>query len=194
MDKFLTKLQKIYGNYIKTNVSLSNYIKIGIGGQSKYFLPCKNLESFTSAITAAQKNNILYFALKYNDDILILPKIIERLVIFLLAPSSNPPKTITLFQMVKVNNDIKKILDNKNFMNDFLNAKYISPNDILFKMGLVNKVFGGLKQLPDKPNIAINFQQATIDDVIIMSSYLKQQVRDSLDIQLKDNYKFIYNN
>lgn len=194
MDKFLEKLKDFYGEGIKTDIFLSDYTKIGIGGQAKYFLPIKDLEAFTQAINLAKKNNILFFALKYYEDILIGPTSIERLVIFLVTPNKNQPKLITLFQPVEVDNDIKKILKNEGFSEILLNNKYLSPNDILLKMGLVNKTFGGLKQLPENPNTAFNFQQATIDDVVIMSSYLKQQVRDKLGIQFRDNYKFIEEN
>ncbi|GEM_PF-5565289 len=193
MDILLQRLQKIYGSNLKTDVRLSEYTKIGIGGLAKYFLPCNNIESFNSAINTAQKNNISFLALRYDEDILIVSQAINKLIIFLLAPDNNQPKLINLFVPVVIDKEIEKILINKGFT-DLANKKELSPNDIFLRMGLVDKVFGGLKQMPTSPNTAINFQQATIDDVVIMSSYLKQQVRDKLGIQLKDNYKFIDEN
>ena len=194
MKDFFSKLKKVYGQSIQKNISLSTYTKIGIGGQAKYFLPCNNLETFNKVVELAEKNDISYLTIKFTDDVLIGAIVIEQLVIFLTALKNNQAKTITLFQRVIVDNDIKKILIDKKFDDDVINNKFISPDNIFLKMGLVDKVFGGLKQIPASPNIAVNFQQATVDDVVIMSSYLKQQVRDNLGIQLRDYYKFITDN
>lgn len=194
MNDYALKLENLFGQSIENNVDLSRYTKIGIGGQAKFFLPCKNIESFNNFISIVEKNNIFYWAIKYNEDVLVQPGVLEKLVIFLITPENKQPKTITLFQPILITDDIKKILIKNRFSEFLKNKKSVFPDDIFFKMGLVDKVFGGLKQIPESPNIAVNFQQATIDDVVIMSSYLKQQVRDNLGIQLRDNYKFINNN
>ncbi len=194
MDSFLSKLNRIYDEAIETDVSLSTYTKVGIGDQAKFFLPCNNLESFNKAIAQADENKIPYLTIKFDEDVLVGAKVIDQLVIFLVSPENNLQKTIELFQPVIINNEIKKILIDKKFENSIINNKFISPDNIFLKMGLIDKVFGGLKQIPDNPNTCLNFKQATVDDVVIMSSYLKQQVRDKLGIQLRDNYKFITDN
>jgi UDP-N-acetylenolpyruvoylglucosamine reductase len=189
MDDKMSFLQKIFANKVQVDISMSEYTKIGIGGPVEYFLSCKNIDDFNQNIKLAQENKIKHLAIKFSDDVLITTKGLRGFIIFLNDLDTKPKqKVITLFRPIVVDENLKKITEFST------TNKYLLPQNLLNHLGLINKIFGGLKQDSTNPNFAINFNQATVDDVVIMTSYLKQKVRNNIGIQLRDNYKIILDN
>ncbi len=58
-------------------------------------------------------------------------------------------------------------------------------------VGLRGKHIGGAKISSDNPNYLINTGNATAEDIIMLASLIKQRVRDTLHIQLKEEVQFI---
>ncbi len=190
----LNKLKALFGQQLKTDIALANFTKIGLGGLAKFLLLYNDEDKFEQARQTAIANQLPHVVLKLNDDILIAGNITDKLVICLATAAQDQTKSIKLFMSIDIDETIKKILITKDIISSVNTEKKLDPNIIFSALGLVNKKFGGLKQAPDNPNLAINTGEVSIDDVVVMTSYLKQQVRDKLGIQLRDNYQIISDN
>jgi len=73
----------------------------------------------------------------------------------------------------------------------FKNPKGETAWRLIDKLGLRGKKIGGAKVSNEHANFIINTGKATADDVVILISYIKQQVRDNLGIQLQEEIKYV---
>lgn len=62
---------------------------------------------------------------------------------------------------------------------------------IIEKIGLKGKTIGGAKISDEHANFIINAGEATAGDVIMLASYIKQQARDKLGVQLKEEIRYM---
>jgi len=62
---------------------------------------------------------------------------------------------------------------------------------LIDQLGLRGKRIGGAKVSDQHANFILNDGHATAEDVIILISYIKQQVRDTLGIQLQEEIKYV---
>jgi UDP-N-acetylmuramate dehydrogenase len=62
---------------------------------------------------------------------------------------------------------------------------------LIDKVGLRGKTMGGAMVSRQHPNYIINMGDATASDVIMLMSYVKQQVRDTLNVQLTQEVQFV---
>lgn len=61
---------------------------------------------------------------------------------------------------------------------------------LIAKAGLKGKTIGGAKVSLEHANFIVNTKNATADDVIMLISYIKQQVRDKYSIQLQEEIEY----
>lgn len=73
----------------------------------------------------------------------------------------------------------------------FKNPENKKAWQIIDQVGLRGKQIGGAKVSTEHSNFIINTGQATAEDIIILISLIKQQVRDDLGIQLQEEIKYI---
>lgn len=62
---------------------------------------------------------------------------------------------------------------------------------LISKLGLQGKKIGGTKISLEHANFVVNTGGATSDDVVIMTSYIKQQVRDNFKVQLQEEVVYL---
>lgn len=62
---------------------------------------------------------------------------------------------------------------------------------LIDEVGLRGKKIGGAMVSPEHANFIVNAGGATAEDVAILISYIKQQVRDRLGVQLNEEIKYI---
>ncbi len=69
------------------------------------------------------------------------------------------------------------------------------PNEkswqVIDKVGLRGKQIGGARVSEKHSNFIVNIGNATAEDVVVLISLIKQQVRDQLGIQLREEIKYI---
>lgn len=66
-----------------------------------------------------------------------------------------------------------------------------SAGQLIDSLGLKGYTMGGAKISEKHANFIINTGKATADDVIMLISYIKQQARDELGVQLQEEVKYI---
>ncbi|NCU42145.1 MAG: UDP-N-acetylenolpyruvoylglucosamine reductase, partial [Candidatus Moranbacteria bacterium] len=69
--------------------------------------------------------------------------------------------------------------------------KKVPAGWLIDKMGLRGKKIGGAMVSEMHPNYIINTGDATAEDVIMLMSYIKQQVRDGLGVQLTQEVQLV---
>lgn len=62
---------------------------------------------------------------------------------------------------------------------------------LIEQVGCRGKQMGGAKVSDEHANFIINTGSATAEDIVILISYIKQQVRDELGIQLQEEIKYV---
>ncbi|MBU0597466.1 UDP-N-acetylmuramate dehydrogenase [Patescibacteria group bacterium] len=73
----------------------------------------------------------------------------------------------------------------------FKNPQNKKAWELIDQAGLRGKKMGGAMVSKDHANFIINTGQAKADDVVMLTSYIKQQVRDKFNIQLQEEIKYI---
>lgn len=69
--------------------------------------------------------------------------------------------------------------------------KKVPAGWLIDKVGLRGKTMGGAMVSKEHPNYIVNTGNATASDVIMLMSYIKQQVRDKLYVQLTQEVEFV---
>jgi UDP-N-acetylmuramate dehydrogenase len=67
----------------------------------------------------------------------------------------------------------------------------VSTGWIIQQLGLAGKVMGGAKISLENANFIINTGRATAADVIMLISYIKQQIRDEIGLQLQEEIEYL---
>lgn len=73
----------------------------------------------------------------------------------------------------------------------FKNPAEAAAGKIIEDVGLKGKMIGGAMVSPDHANFIVNTGKATAEDIAILISLIKQQVRDNVGIQLQEEIKYI---
>lgn len=94
------------------------------------------------------------------------------------------------FEKVKIDNPelAKRIEIEKK---SFVERGMVPVAWLIEDLGLKGKVIGGAKISLEHANFIINTGNATAEDVVMMISYIKQQLRDKLSIQLWEEIQYI---
>lgn len=90
------------------------------------------------------------------------------------------------------------IVEDENLRQEFSLDQGKEPKDerlpagwFVDKAGLGGKRIGGAMVSKDHANYIINFQDATASDVAMLSSFVKQQVRDKFGVQLQEEVSYL---
>ncbi len=188
MTKLEQQLIKLFDDKVLFDVKMSDFSTSGLGGRVKYFYQAKDVLDFNKACQLAKDHNLFFFAFTSKDNFLVASTGYDQLLIYL-PDNLKKEKNIKLFKSLSLDKNIQKIITHERL--EVLPNKILTPAIFLKHLGLTDKVFGGIRQLADNPNVAENFNQGSLDDLVIMSSYLKQQVRDKLGLQFYDHYQII---
>lgn len=70
-------------------------------------------------------------------------------------------------------------------------GKKVPAGWLIDKVGLRGKKIGGAEVSNEHPNYIINAGNATAEDVIMLASYIKQQVRDTYNVELQREVQYI---
>lgn len=62
---------------------------------------------------------------------------------------------------------------------------------LIQEAGLKGKKIGGAMVSPEHANFVVNTGNATAEDIVILISYVKQQVRDQLGVQLEEEVRYL---
>jgi len=73
----------------------------------------------------------------------------------------------------------------------FKNPPGLSAGKIIDQLGLKGKTMGGASVSEHHANFIINRGKASASDIIMLISYIKQQVRDKMGIQLQEEIEYI---
>jgi UDP-N-acetylmuramate dehydrogenase len=90
------------------------------------------------------------------------------------------------------------VVENKKLLAEFAKNKgtpskngKIPAGWLIDHVGLRGKKIGGAMVSEQHANYIMNTGNATADDVVILASYVKQQVRDQLGIQLQEEVNYL---
>lgn len=90
------------------------------------------------------------------------------------------------------------IVENKKLVEEFKRDQSIKCKDnkisagwLIDQVGLRGKKIGGAKVSEKHANFIVNTGEATAEDVIILASFIKQQIRDKFGIELKEEVQYI---
>lgn len=90
------------------------------------------------------------------------------------------------------------IVANEELREDFRRQKGVEPKDdklpsgwVIEQLGLKGKKMGGAMVSLQHANYIINTGDAKAEDVIMLASYIKQQVRDKMGVQLKEEVSYL---
>ncbi len=73
----------------------------------------------------------------------------------------------------------------------FKNPSQKSAGLLIEQAGLKGKKIGGAMVSPDHANFIVNTGAARAEDIVILISYIKQQVRDKFGVQLQEEIKYV---
>ncbi len=94
------------------------------------------------------------------------------------------------FEKVKIDNPkLSKRIENEH--KKFVERGMIPVAWLLEELGLKGKVIGGAKISLEHANFIVNTGNASAEDIIILISYIKQQVRDKFHIQLNEEIQYL---
>jgi UDP-N-acetylmuramate dehydrogenase len=68
---------------------------------------------------------------------------------------------------------------------DIVKNHFVGAGWLIDKLGIKGKTIGGAMVSQEHGNFIVNTGEATSDDVVMLISYIKQQVRDKLGVQLE---------
>ncbi len=73
----------------------------------------------------------------------------------------------------------------------FKNPANNHAGKLIDQAGLKGKKIGGAMVSPEHANFIVNTGTATAEDIVILISYVKQQVRDQLGVQLEEEVRYL---
>ncbi len=96
-------------------------------------------------------------------------------------------KNITLADLKKVNPILAQDAEKKKIAKNGM----VSAGWLIQQLGLAGKVIGGAKVSLEHANFIVNTGRATAVDVVMLISYIKQQVRDKIGLQLQEEIEYL---
>lgn len=147
-----------------------------------------------------------YSVFKENEDKLIWNTIIElkkgkeddinNLVSKNIEYRKNQPKLPSAGSIFK-NIEIEKLKEyNNNLANKAIDDKkvkggMVGSGWVIDQLGIKGKVIGGAMISQEHANFIVNNDKATTEDVVMLISYIKQQARDELKVQLQEEIQYL---
>lgn len=143
---------------------------------------------------------------KHNNDVVLsatfvldkgdIAEVKEKVNKYMLSRKHQPydsPSCGCIFTNYKITNpdEIRKIFVGEEKIEEFINKGQIPAGWLIEKAGLKGKVLGGIQVSDKHANFLINIGEGTAESVIMMISYIKQQVRDKFGIQLQEEVRYM---
>ena len=136
---------------------------------------------------------ILEVALKLQiSDIEVAKNLVKERLAYRQNTQPNDPSAGCIFKNIAFEEAEIDALRNKGIEIDkFLANKKIPAAYLIEKAGLKGKTIGGAQVSEKHANYIINTGQAKAEDVLILTSFIKQQIRDKYGIQLIEEVQFV---
>jgi len=150
--------------------------------------------SYRASIFKKKNNYIIWSAILKlkNENPEIIKNLVNKSIEF---RGKNYPKLPSAGSVFK-NIPVKLIEQNNPRLLEEIRKRGITRLDnvgagmLIDMLGLKGKTIGGAKVSLEHANHIVNTGKATAEDVVTLISYIKQQVRDKLDIQLEEEIQY----
>lgn len=189
-NKIFINLQKVLKTGLSKNQDLRMYIPLGFEHTATYFYKAIDLTSENLAKDTAVRLGLPFIILDPDKPAIFTIPHLDCMIIYLSYKPKSNLNYLKLFKKIELNSEIQSNLIKNSF---FLSKKSfaeknIDPNELLTEANISKRSMGGIALTESDLNIAYNNGSGNVNDLIILVSYLKQQVRDLYGIQLHEAY------
>lgn len=150
--------------------------------------------SYRNSIFKSNSDIILsaVFELKEDDHETVLGKVNK----FMSARKTQPyssPSCGCVFTNYKITEpeSIRKTFAGEEKIEEFIKKGQIPAGWLIERADLKGKVLGGIQVSDKHANFLVNTGEGKAEDVIMMISYIKQQIRDKFGIQLQEEVRYL---
>ncbi len=151
--------------------------------------------SYRHSIFKQQKDKIIWSVILkfYKDNQKEIKNKIEKYLKYRQKSQPKLPsagcifKNLNLDYLEKVNPNLAQEAIELGIVKD----KKIGAGWLLDKLGLKGKAIGGVKISLEHANFIVNTGKGKAEDVVMLISYIKQQVRDKLGVQLQEEIQYV---
>ncbi|MFA4936721.1 MAG: UDP-N-acetylmuramate dehydrogenase [Patescibacteria group bacterium] len=153
--------------------------------------------SYRNSLFKQTKDIILSVILELKPaDKLVSEKLIKKYIAQRKGQPYHLPSTGCIFTNVEVKTkkqeaEIKNKITSEPKLDDFLLRGQIPAGWLIELAGLKGKIIGGVQVSTDHANYIVNINNAKAEHVVMLISFIKQQVRDKFGIQLKEEVQYI---
>lgn len=127
-----------------------------------------------------------------TGDIEVAKNLVKERLAYRQNTQPNDPSAGCIFKNIAFEENEASVLRDKGIEIDkFLANKKIPAAYLIEKAGLKGKTIGGAQVSEKHANYIINTGQAKAEDVLILTSFIKQQIRDKYGIQLTEEVQFV---
>lgn len=125
-------------------------------------------------------------------DVEVAKNLVKERLTYRQNTQPNDPSAGCIFKNIAFEENEVSVLRDKGIEIDkFLANKKIPAAYLIEKSGLKGKTIGGAQVSEKHANYIINTGQAKAEDVLILTSFIKQQIRDKYGIQLVEEVQFV---
>lgn len=103
------------------------------------------------------------------------------------------PSSGCVFTNVKINDAaaVRQQFGGETKLDEFIERGQLPSSWLIDKAGLKGKTIGGVQVSSDHANYLVNTGEARAEEVVMMISFIKQQVRDKFGVQLQEEVRYI---
>ncbi|MGB0757617.1 MAG: hypothetical protein ACPGO5_04145 [Patescibacteria group bacterium] len=170
---------------------LANYTRIGIGGPAELLVITKNDAEIAEAKKYAEDAGVPSVVLP-SLDVLVSDKGVKGVVVIKedYIKTQQQDKKMSLFADIRLDMAMQQQLETSRIEFDEVKGQEFVPASFFIReVGLSDHVMGRVRFADEGATIE-NTGNAKAEDVIMLGSYIKQQVRDTYGIQLMEKYPF----
>ena len=174
---------------LKENQQLAEYTRIGLGGSADLFVIAETDAEVAEAEKLAQEQGVAYTYLP-STDVLISSTGIRGVVCMekSLVDTLTQDNKIAYFGDVRIDEAVRSELERTHFPLAEISKKTSIPACVFIQeMGLADHEMGHVRVADDGETIARQ-DHAQPEDIIMLASYVKQQIRDTYGVQLRERY------
>lgn len=170
---------------------LANYTRVNIGGPADLLVVTKNDAEITETQAYARDAGVSCTVLP-SLDVLVSDKGVKGVVVIKESyiQSQSQDNKIALFSDVRLDVALQQQLDISRIEYDEVkHDEWIPASFFIREVGLSDHVMGRVR-FADEGGTIENIGNAKAEDVIMLGSYVKQQIRDTYGVQLREKYPF----
>lgn len=189
-NKIFINLQKVLKTGLSKNQDLRMYVPLGFAHTATYFYKATDLHSENLAKDTVVRFGLPFIILDPDKPFIYTTSHLDCMVIYLSYKPKANLNHLKLFKKIELNPEIQSNLIKNSFLlsKKSLAEKNIDPNELLTEVNLSKRSIGGIALTESDLNVAYNSGSGNVSDLMILVSYLKQQVRDLYGIQLHEAY------